>query len=51
MADIRPSTASPVTQEAFVADRMKFWHTFTHFTVGTVITMAVLLIGMAIFLV
>jgi hypothetical protein len=36
--------------EAFLADRQSFWNGFTHFTLGTVIFMVVLLVGMAVFL-
>lgn len=38
------------TPEAFLADRQRFWSSFTHFTLGSVIFMVVLLVGMAIFL-
>jgi hypothetical protein len=39
------------TEEAFLADRQRFWGSFTHFTLGCVISIVVLLILMAIFLV
>jgi hypothetical protein len=43
--------ATPVeTPEAFLADRQRFWSSFTHFTLGSVIFIVVLLILMAIFL-
>ena len=38
------------TPEAFLADRQRFWSGFTHFTLGCVIFIVLLLIGMAIFL-
>ena len=38
------------TPEEFLADRQSFWNGFTHFTLGTVIFMIVLLVGMAVFL-
>jgi hypothetical protein len=40
----------PETIEALTADREKMWASFTSATTGTVIFMAVLLIGMAVFL-
>jgi hypothetical protein len=40
----------PDTIEALTADRERMWAGFTSATVGTVIFMAVLLIGMAVFL-
>jgi hypothetical protein len=39
------------TPEAFLADRQRFWSGFTHFTLGSVICIVILLILMAIFLV
>lgn len=42
---------APLTEEAFLADRQKFWGDFTGFTTGSVIAVVVLLIAMAIFLV
>ena len=39
------------TPEAFLADRQRFWSGFTHFTQGSVISIDILLILMAIFLV
>ncbi len=38
------------TEEAFLADRQRFWSGFTKFTLGCVIFLVLLLIGMAIFL-
>jgi hypothetical protein len=44
--------AAPVeTPEAFLADRQRFWSSFTHFTLGSVIFIVVVLILMAIFLI
>ena len=45
----RPATP-PVTEDAFLADRQAFWNSFTSFTTGSVIAIAVLLILMALFL-
>ncbi|MBO0711574.1 MAG: hypothetical protein J2P47_09900 [Acetobacteraceae bacterium] len=36
------------TPEAFVADRERFWVRFTHMMVGTVIAVALVLLGMLI---
>ena len=48
------TTANPPTRaetpEAFLADRQRFWDGFTHFTLGTVICIIILLVGMAVFL-
>jgi hypothetical protein len=38
------------TPEAFLADRQSFWHGFTIFTLGSVIVIVLLLVGMAVFL-
>ena len=40
----------PVTPEAFLADRQRFWSGFTHATLAGIIFMVVLLVGMAVFL-
>jgi hypothetical protein len=45
------ATLAPVTEEAFVADRQKFWRLFTGFVAGNAAAIALLLILMAIFLV
>ena len=47
-AAVPPTRAE--TPEAFLADRQSFWNGFTHFTLGSVIFVTVLLILMAIFL-
>ncbi len=41
----------PVSEEAFLADRMQFWSGFTSATTISTVGVAVLLILMAIFLV
>ncbi|MDE2006265.1 MAG: hypothetical protein KGI51_06850 [Rhodospirillales bacterium] len=47
-----PHTASgPLSQEAFLADRERFWHGWTRFTTGSVIFLVLLLVLMAWFLV
>lgn len=38
------------TPEAFLADRQRFWSSFTHFTLVSVIFVVLLLVLMAIFL-
>jgi len=40
----------PDTQEAFLADKLRFWGGVGKAITGTVIFMALLLIGMAVFL-
>ena len=40
----------PETIEDLTADRERMWHGFTSATTGVVIFMAILLIGMAVFL-
>jgi hypothetical protein len=40
----------PETQEAFLADRERFLHGFTRFTMGVVVFLVLLLIGMTVFL-
>ena len=51
MSDTLPRTPAPLTEDAFLADRQRFWGGFTSFTLIGVIFMVVLLILMAIFLV
>ncbi len=51
MAEISRTTQPKLTEEAFLADRQRFWGSFTSFTIGSVIFVVVLLILMAIFLV
>ncbi len=51
MAQIPPTETPPVSEEAFIADRQKFWGEFTSFTTSSVIGVAILLVLLAIFLV
>ena len=41
----------PLTPDAFIADRQRFWDSFTRFVVTSAISIAVLLVLLAIFLV
>jgi hypothetical protein len=50
MADYSRSINAPDTPDAFVADRQRFWNSFTSFTLGSVIFIVLLLIAMAVFL-
>ncbi len=50
MAEHSSVYTGPQTQEAFLADRERFLHGFTRFTLGVVIFLVVLLVGMAVFL-
>ncbi len=50
MAEQSTRFHGPETQEAFLADRMKFWGGFTNATVGTVIFLILLLAAMGFFL-
>jgi hypothetical protein len=50
MVEHNAAFTGPDTQEAFLADREKFLHGFTRFTLGTVIFLVLLLIAMAVFL-
>ena len=43
-------TQTDLTPEAFLADRERFWHTFTQFTTVVVVLVVILLILMRIFL-
>jgi hypothetical protein len=51
MAQIPSSNLAPVTEEAFLADRQKFFASFGSFTLGAVIFLVILLALMGIFLV
>ena len=51
MADAITSPNAPLTEEAFMADRLRFFHQFTSFATGCTIALVVLLVLMAIFLV
>jgi len=46
----QPTAMPSETPEQFVADRQQFWNGFTHFTLGCVIFLVLLLVGMAVFL-
>jgi len=50
MAEHSSVFTGPETQEAFLADRARFLHGFTRFTLGVVIFLVLLLVGMAVFL-
>ena len=50
MANPLSSSAAPLTEEAFLADRQKVLSSFIGFTTGSVIFLVVLMILMAIFL-
>jgi len=50
MAEHSSVDTGPQTQEAFLADRERFLHGFTRFTLGVVIFLVLLLVGMAVFL-
>jgi len=50
MAEHSSVFTGPETQEAFLADREKFLHGFTRFTLGVVIFLVLLLVGMAVLL-
>jgi len=50
MAEHSSVYTGPQTQEAFLADRERFLHGFTRFTLGVVIFLVLLLVGMAVFL-
>ena len=43
------STPTPNINEAFITDRQIFWSRFTNFTMGAVVAVTVLLVGLLIF--
>lgn len=45
-----PPVGGVETPEAFLADRQRFWQSFTHFTLGCAICVVMLLVLMAFFL-
>lgn len=48
----RPVTATgPETEDAFLADRQRFWMGFTSFVLGAVVAVIILLVLMTVFLV
>jgi hypothetical protein len=51
MAQLPVSATGPETEEAFLADRQRFWLGFTSFTFWAAAFIVILLILMAIFLV
>ncbi len=48
--ETKQSTPMPDINETFIEDRQIFWSRFTTFTMGAVVAVTVLLIGMLIFL-
>jgi heme/copper-type cytochrome/quinol oxidase subunit 2 len=51
MAEMPHTTPAPLTEDAFLADRQRFWGGFTNFTLISLITVVVILVLMTIFLV
>jgi hypothetical protein len=51
MAETTSTFTGPVTEEALIEERQRFWQGFTTATVFSVIIVALILILMAIFLV
>ncbi len=49
LPETNQSNPTPNISEAFVADRQIFWSHFTTFTTGAVVAIAVLLLGLLIF--
>ncbi len=53
MADIRTTSAAPappVTADGFLADRRRFWGTFTNFTLGGIIATIVIVLMVLYFI-
>jgi hypothetical protein len=51
MADTTTSRSlAPITEDAFIADRQAFWKSFTGFVLTSVISVVVILVLLAIFL-
>jgi hypothetical protein len=50
VAQLPVRAAGPETEEAFLADRQRFWLGFTSFTFWAVVFIVIVLILMAIFL-
>ena len=50
MAQVPTPTDAPVTEEAFYADRVAFWSFFTGLTTKAAVTVAIVLVLMAFFL-
>jgi len=49
LPETKQSAPMPDINEAFIADRQMFWSRFTTLTMGAVIAVAVLLVGLLIF--
>lgn len=49
LPETNQSNPTPDIDEAFVADRQIFWSRFTTFTTGAVVVVAVVLLGLLIF--
>lgn len=47
--ETKQSTPMPDINETFVTDRQMFWSRFTTFTMGAVVAVTVLLIGLLVF--
>ena len=47
----QPASLPPLTEDAFTADRLKFWGEFGSFVTASVIGIVILLVLMLIFLV
>lgn len=39
-----PATLPPVTADAFLADRQRFWGSFTSFTVGGIVSVIIVVL-------
>jgi heme/copper-type cytochrome/quinol oxidase subunit 2 len=51
MADtLTRSSPAPLTEDAFLADRQRFWGAFSNFVLVSVIAVVIVLVLMAIFL-
>jgi hypothetical protein len=50
MSDTTSAAAPPITEDALIAERQRFWSGFTTATAGTVVFVAIVLILLAIFL-
>ena len=51
MAQSPTRVVGPETEEAFLADRQRFWFGFTKFVVGNVVLIVIVLILLTVFLV
>jgi hypothetical protein len=51
MTDSSPAPTGPTTAEGFLADRVRFWGSFTKFTTAVAAFLVVLLVLLWIFLV